>query len=81
MDNTTLYGNKIYTIRTDADNGLRITDTINAITEGYVKKEDCPLCQAVLSGMAEAITVSSLQDNKKIRTATLPSSQQIPRYE
>lgn len=65
MDNTTLYGNKIYTIRTDADNGLRITDTINAITEGYVKKEDCPLCQAVLSGMAEAITVSSLQDNKK----------------
>lgn len=61
MCDTTLCGNKIYTIRADADTGFRITDTINAIADNYVKKEDCPLCQAVFNGMAEAITVPDLK--------------------
>ena len=69
MGDTTLCGNKIYTIRTDADTSFRITDAIGTIVEDYVRKEDCPLCQAVLSGMAEAITVPSLQDNKKDKTS------------
>ena len=67
MNDTTLCGHKIYTIRTDADTGFRITDTIHAITEDYVKKEDCPLCQAVFNGVAEAITVPSLQDTNKTK--------------
>ena len=72
MGDTTLCGNKIYTIRADADAGYRIANTIDVIAESYVKKEDCPLCQAVLSGVAEAITVPSLQDTNKTNKPSKP---------
>ena len=72
MGDTTLCGKQIYTIRADTDTGFRIANTIDTIVENYVRKEDCPLCQAVLSGMAEAITAPSLQDANKTNKPSKP---------
>jgi hypothetical protein len=54
MGDTTLCGNKIYTIRTDTDTGFRIADTISTLCETYVRKDECPVCSALKTDLTEA---------------------------
>lgn len=61
MNDTTLCGNKIYTIRTDSPYAY---NTVSALTEAYVKKEDCPLCQSVFTGVTEVVGISNQNTNK-----------------
>lgn len=61
MNDTTLCGKKIYTIRTDSPYAY---NAVTTLTEAYVRKEDCPLCQDVCTCAIEVAGRSNQNTNK-----------------
>ena len=56
------YVPEVYTVRSSY--GTSVGDTISTLCETYVRKEECPLCQAVFTGVAEVSGASNQNTNK-----------------
>lgn len=56
------YVPQVYAIRSNY--GTNVCDTISTLCETYVRKDDCPLCQAVFTGTTEVNGISNQKANK-----------------